>query len=223
MLYAFPPRSKGRINMVTWVHLQTMLKLADTAFWFIETPRRHLQRHWPDVQWPESLVCFAVEAPAGTSPLGAVPSLAPGLAEDMNRWANLARAVLLHDLAGNHRPIAICHTGQTEFHALDGGGSFGGEYWNAQTLRTFSIGSNPMARAAGWADAYGRPDPRRSPRIQALLPGKDDTAHSRKWDSQWQKAMKNLTFYLEHMLQPDDASAARAYLDAWPLRTRRWN
>lgn len=211
VLFPFDPKtSRGRINMISWWMLQMMTNVPVTACWLIEVERDFLTPHWPDVAWPESLICFAAEAPSGQSPMSIRNKPNSVLANSLNEWPELPQAIALHEIAGNFAQIGIVRTGRTQYWLFDGAGTFGGERWTVQQLRSFHNPNNPLAHLSGWCDAVGR-----------ITEGVEQNvmAHACTLTK-----IQELEFYLNGMLPRECAKAASQF-----LRTRsdlglsRWN
>lgn len=210
IIFPFPVNSRGLVNMVAWWHLQLFLEMPITACWFIDVEREFLQPHFPDVDWPEAMMCFCAEAPAGLSPMSVRNKANPLLAQSLNDWPNLPLAIACHEIAGNYRKVGIVRAGKNNYSLYDGAGTFGGEHWTAQLLRSFHIPVNPLALLAGWCDNIGRVD--------------EDVAQDVLAHGCTLTQIHELEFYLYGMLPQEDAKTASKFLQQRSnLGLSRWN
>lgn len=210
ILFPFEKHSRGRVNMITWWMLQMMTDMPVTACWLIEVERDFLECHWPDIDWPDTLICFAAETPNGRAPLSVRNRANPVLASSLNEWPNLPHAIALHEIAGNYAQVGIVRAGRTNYWLFDGANCFGGEQWTVQHLRSFHNPNNPVAVLSGWCDSVGRI----TEGIEQEVMAHACTLHK----------IQELEFYLNGMLPRECARAASQF-----LRTRsnlglsRWN
>ena len=211
ILFAFPPRSRGRINQISWFILMMMHGIPTPACWLVEVEREHLACRWPEVDWPATLICFVAQTPQGRSPMSTRSKKNPVLTADLNTWPYLASGIALHELAGNFRKMAVARAGVGNYVLYDGAGTFGGEAWHAQLLKSFHNPTNPLASLAGWCDDVARVIPRYAHHVMRAAPPE-------------LKKMNELEFYLNGMLPRDCAHTATQFLrNRTTLRQSRWN